>query len=180
MKVNAVVAKAHSQIEKITNAKALAVMRQNVTKFAGLGDDAKAALLSAIDEKLRLLNPKLATSLLGPKDAKAEKFLEKILAMMNDRFDLSGNVLAKNNVKVGGNQIDGTQHVNRYVAYKTQGGMSLAISWDQDRIDTEPYIRIVLRKIDYAGSKPILEEVFQDEASAQELFFSELEKLMSN
>lgn len=112
--------------------------RENATKTDRITEYEREIFLEKLETRIRNSYPVLSKKLFGSKDLPAVEALQNILNILEEDFDLSGN-LVKSGIKVGGDQVSGRKHVSRHFSYKNNDGWSAGIGWLQDSPESDPF-----------------------------------------
>lgn len=112
----------------------------NVQKYEAITDEEREAVIAAVEAKIKVVDPRKAKRLFGPKDAQARVMMEEAYAAISEEFDLTANVL-KNGVKTGGDMIAGRKYIDVYLSYKNTDNWNFGFGYNQDTVDELPYLR---------------------------------------
>jgi hypothetical protein len=138
-KIASDVAAALRRIEsRVLSERELLVTLQNVARSSCISEVDRERLVSALEAALRSQFPKSANRLFGPKDAEAREFLIELLGPAG-ALAREGNMVGSG-VKTGGYQFDGSRYINVYVSYKNSSGLGVSLDFNQDTVDTTPYL----------------------------------------
>lgn len=142
-----------------------------------LEDQDREALVDAVSRRIKVVSPKLAKEIFGPKDAQGKAFLDSLCAELHPpKFDLSNNRVG-NGVKTGGFMIAGTKYVDVYISYKNAAGVNLSLAWIQDGPNDAPVIEMMKRHVRAPGDEPERTPFF-DEQTAKLAYKEQLELLL--
>jgi hypothetical protein len=141
-----------------------------------------AAVLEAIEVRMRTDFPRAARQVFGAKGDQAVEILSRVRDAVLARFDISGNGLG-NHIKVGGDEKGGTatpRYLYRYVSYRGTGqefGAQLAL------IQQEPTseLQVMVRYYGVSRNRAKIDEqtwfAIGDIDQAQQMYLDLLEKL---
>lgn len=149
-----------TRIRTATEYNPLLRLYDNATKYAGISEFERELIIEEIELKLRDIAPSHATKIFGPKDAEGRKFLESAYLSISKEFDLGGNGV-QNGVKVGGDMIAGRKHVDLYLSYKNTEKWHIGLSWLQDDIDAEPYLRVRKYKFGVSNLETLSDKIYK-------------------
>lgn len=175
-RLKAEVERALVRIAQMNDANALKRLHANIERHADLGDLDRERLNEATMSRLRVVAPAMATRLGGPKDTEGRDFLQKVYEQASMKFDLSDNKVGQG-VKTGGWMINGTRYVDVYLSYKTIDGKNLSFAWIQEKVDSQPYLELLLRQVGRDGAGELINETFSDPNAATDRYLAELENL---
>lgn len=129
-----------SLIRASRSPKPLLRLYENAIKYPDISEFERELIVEEIELKLREISPSQATKAFGPKDATARNFLEAVFDTISKGFNLRENQV-RNGVKVGGDMISGRKNIDMYISYKNSEKWHVGLSWIQDSLASEPYLR---------------------------------------
>jgi hypothetical protein len=127
-------------------AKQLMTLYNNTLKYKGISDLERELIIAAIEKDLKLNCPKEASKKFGSKDADGRVLLETVYEKIKSEFDLSGNHVG-NGIKVGGDMMAGRRYVEIYFSYKNSDKWNGGLYYRQDKVDSEPYLKVILYQV---------------------------------
>lgn len=161
------------------NPNALSNLYENVRRHRSISEYERELLDEAVEIRMREIAPARATKLFGPRDSMARRVLQSIYDDLANTLDFTSNRVG-NGVKAGGTMISGERHVDLYLSYKNEDGVSVGLTWLQDAPSADPYLRVSVRQVGGSNPGTLAEHRFEtsQKNDAAACYRAELEKVI--
>tara|TARA_B110000305_G_C19274108_1_gene555986 strand:+ start:73 stop:654 length:582 start_codon:yes stop_codon:yes gene_type:complete len=119
---------------------------KNISKSLEISENEKEKLIDIIKNLIHTNFPKKAKNIFGKKSEQAIILLEEVFNQLKEEFDWSKNKIGSR-VKVGGDMINGSQHVVYYISYKNEKSINTGFIYRQFNPTEDPFIEVYKRQL---------------------------------